>query len=153
MPPSLQSLLLNFNINPTLEAISMRLSSSPLIVSAQIGVVLGAAFLIFLIFYATRDVLLRSRSLTMQVFSILLVAALPVVGFLLYLLIRPARTVWERRMEETVNGLCQSLQLQRSLLESVQNSMEAGKAKVPAMKVKAMKIQRKKQIAQQASLA
>ncbi len=54
---------------------------------------------VFLVFFTTRDILLRSASLWFQLFSILLVALLPAVGFFLYLLIRPARTTKQRQME------------------------------------------------------
>ncbi|MCB9808375.1 hypothetical protein H6770_03920 [Candidatus Peribacteria bacterium] len=54
---------------------------------------------IFLVFFTTRDILLRTHSFWYMFISILLVAALPVAGFLLYLLIRPARTIKERELE------------------------------------------------------
>lgn len=61
-------------------------------------VVLFASIFIFLVLFTTRDILLRTRSLIYQLACILLVALVPVLGFLLYLLIRPARTVKEREV-------------------------------------------------------
>jgi len=60
---------------------------------------------IFLVFYTTRDVILRTHSFLYMLFSILLVAFLPGVGFLFYLLIRPARTIKEREMEKMVQDI------------------------------------------------
>jgi len=73
--------------------------------SMQIWLLTAGVVLIFLLFYATRDILLRSRSFWYQLFSILLVAALPGVGFLLYMLIRPSRTLKERAMESLLREL------------------------------------------------
>lgn len=67
---------------------------------------LGAGILvIFLVFLTTRDVLLRSQSFLFMLFSIVLVAALPLIGFCIYLLIRPARTIKEREIEEMLLSL------------------------------------------------
>lgn len=78
----------------------------------QILLMGGAALLIFLLFFATRDILCRTQSLLVQLCCILLVAAFPVLGFLLYLLVRPRRTLKEREMEEMVR---ESLALLREL--------------------------------------
>ncbi len=75
------------------------LADDPTLRALQGGMLLIAAILVFLVFYATRDILLRTRSFWYMFLSILLVALLPVVGFLLYLLIRPARTITEREVE------------------------------------------------------
>jgi len=65
---------------------------------------------IFLVFFTTRDILLRTHSFWYMFFSIVLVAFAPVIGFLLYLLIRPARTVKEREMEVMVKEVWQDHQ-------------------------------------------
>ena len=75
-------------------------SDNPAIVALQAGVLFLGVLVIFLVFFTTRDILLRTRSLIYQLLCIVLVAVLPIVGFFLYLLIRPARTVKERAMEE-----------------------------------------------------
>ncbi len=69
--------------------------------------VLGAigVLLVFLILFTTRDILLRTQSLIAQLLSILLVALLPGAGFLLYLLLRPARTVMQRQTDAMVREL------------------------------------------------
>lgn len=66
----------------------------------QGAVVLLAIIDLYLLFYTLRDVLLRTRSLAAQFFAVLLVAALPILGFLLYLLVRPARLAKQRELEE-----------------------------------------------------
>jgi hypothetical protein len=71
----------------------------------QAGVLSLGALLVYLILYSTRDILLRTNSLLYMLFSILLVTALPIVGFLLYLLIRPARTIAQRELSMLVNEL------------------------------------------------
>lgn len=81
---------------------------------AQAGVVAGAALLLFLLLYTLRDILLRTKSFPYQFFCVLLVGALPILGFLVYLLVRPARTLKQRETdamlrrilgeEDVVNG-------------------------------------------------
>lgn len=66
---------------------------------------LGAAcIVIFLVLFTTRDILLRSQSFLLQIFCIVLVAVLPVAGFLIYLLIRPSRTLAMRRLESKIDS-------------------------------------------------
>ena len=74
-------------------------SDDPMLRLMQGGLLLAGSLMVFLLFYATRDIILRTKSFAYQFASILLVAALPVIGFLIYLLVRPARTVKERQME------------------------------------------------------
>lgn len=76
----------------------------------QLLMVLAAFLLIFLVLFATRDIILRTNSFLLQVICILLVAALPVVGFLIYLLIRPSRTLAQRGLERQVEDLLLRLQ-------------------------------------------
>lgn len=64
-----------------------------------------ALVLIFLIFYTTKDVFVRSDSFVFMLFSLLLVVLFPVVGFLLYLLIRPAQTKKERQLFAELRAL------------------------------------------------
>ena len=76
----------------------------------QAGVLSLGALLVYLILYTTRDILLRSNSLLYMLFSILLVTAFPIVGFLLYLLLRPARTIAERELSMLVDELTYQLE-------------------------------------------
>lgn len=78
--------------------------SDPLAI-ARIGVLSVAFILIFLLLFTLRDILLRTRSFWYQCFCVLLVGALPVVGFLLYLLIRPARTVKQRETDNLLRNI------------------------------------------------
>lgn len=80
-------------------------SDQPAIAAMQVAILAVASLLVFLVLFATRDILLRSRSLLAQLASIVLVALLPGIGFLLYLLVRPSRTLAERRIERDLDEL------------------------------------------------
>ncbi len=84
-------------------------------------VALGYVGLLWLsiIIWVTRDSIERSDSLLFQVFSILLNIAFPVLGVLLYLIIRPSKTTSERYFEELEHKL---------LMESLPADKEAKKA-------------------------
>jgi len=85
------------------------LSEDPLLRAMQGGLAFIGAVVIFLVFYATRDILLRTHSFWYMAFCIVLVAMLPVAGFLLYVLIRPTRTIREREQEALLQALSQKL--------------------------------------------
>lgn len=89
------------------DAMFSLLSEDPATRMLQGGVILGSAVSVYLLFFATRDVLLRSSSLLVQLLCIVLVAALPIVGFFLYLLLRPASTLRVREMERLLRELVQ----------------------------------------------
>jgi membrane-bound ClpP family serine protease len=90
----LQAILLFFTdtTNPTLRLL-------------QIVLLILGVLAAFLVFFTTRDVLLRSKSFVFQLFSIVLVAIVPLFGFLLYILIRPSRTLKERELEHMLQRL------------------------------------------------
>jgi hypothetical protein len=75
------------------------LAEDPTLRLLQFGMLFVGVIVIFLVFFTTRDILLRTHSFWYMFLSILIVALLPVVGFFLYLLIRPARTIKERELE------------------------------------------------------
>jgi hypothetical protein len=75
------------------------LSENPTLRLFQFVLLATAVLAVYLVFFVTRDVLLRSRSFFFQFISIILTAGLPIVGFLLYLLLRPSRTLKESEME------------------------------------------------------
>lgn len=81
------------------------LAEDPALRLLQGGMLLVGIVVIFLVFFTTRDILLRTHSFWYMCISIILVAALPVVGFFLYLLIRPSQTSKEREMHETLAEL------------------------------------------------
>jgi ABC-type nickel/cobalt efflux system permease component RcnA len=81
------------------------LSGDPTFRLLQIALLLIAVLAVFLVFYTLRDILLRSRSFFFQIISILLVSCLPIVGFLLYVLIRPTRTLREREVDRALGSL------------------------------------------------
>jgi hypothetical protein len=76
------------------------LTDNPAIRMVQFSLLALAIVAIYLVFFATRDILLRTRSFAYQMGCILLVAALPIAGFFLYLLVRPATTIRERELEQ-----------------------------------------------------
>lgn len=94
-----------FTILSLLDPWLVFLSDDPTLRLMQGGMLLGGGLVVFLVFFATRDILLRSQSFWYMFASIILVAALPIIGFLLYLLIRPARTIKERELEAMVAQL------------------------------------------------
>lgn len=65
----------------------------------QTGIIGIAIVLVYLLLFTLRDILLRTRSFWYQFFCVLLVGCLPFIGFFVYLLIRPARTVKQRELE------------------------------------------------------
>lgn len=81
------------------------LAESPALRLMQFSLLAVSTVLIYIVFFTTRDILFRTNSLLYQFASILLVAVLPVVGFLLYLLMRPARTIKERELEMLLRQL------------------------------------------------
>ncbi|HLD64078.1 MAG TPA: PLD nuclease N-terminal domain-containing protein [Candidatus Peribacteraceae bacterium] len=87
------------------------LADDPVVRMLQGSLLLAGAIIIFLVFYTTRDVLLRSRSFGFMLFCIILVAALPVVGFLIYLLIRPELTLTQREMRSQIAQIAKKLDI------------------------------------------
>ena len=88
----------------------MFLAEDPALRLLQCGMLLVGVIVIFLVFFTTRDILLRTHSFWYMFFSIIIVAALPVVGFFLYLLIRPSRTNKDREMEELLTEILVEVQ-------------------------------------------
>lgn len=83
---------------PSLETILSYLT----IVAAALGALLAALWL-SLIIWAFRDMRLRSRDPFAQLLAALLVAALPIFGVVIYLILRPPETLaeaYERALEE-----------------------------------------------------
>lgn len=93
------------------------LAADPVLRSLQMAMIALGIVAVFLVFYTTRDILLRTNSFPYMLLCILIVAVLPGVGFLFYLLIRPPRTVKERELEK----------LLRSMLADVSARKQQGK--------------------------
>lgn len=89
------------DINSVLEFID-----SPSFQTLQLGLItyLGLLWLSIII-WVTRDAIHRSDSLIFQVIAILLNIIFPVLGVLLYLIIRPSKTSNERYYEEMEHKL------------------------------------------------
>ncbi len=89
------------------------MADDPVLLAAQCGLLLLGFLLVYLVFFTTRDCLLRSSSFLFTCFSILLVSMLPVAGFLLYILIRPATTVHERETAKMIRHIHDQLKKQQ----------------------------------------
>ncbi len=98
-----------FSFLPPLDVLLGVFSDDPATRVFQLSVLGFGVASVYLLFYVTRDVLVRSSSIPLQLFSIFLVALLPVAGFFLYLLFRPAQTVAEREIAELLRALSRSL--------------------------------------------
>ncbi len=96
VPPFLQSL-----VEPWL----FFLAEDPMLRLLQGLMLFAGIIVVFLVFFTTRDILLRTTSFCVMIASIILVALLPVIGFFLYLLVRPSRTLKEREMERMLHQL------------------------------------------------
>lgn len=86
------------------------ISADPSLRLVQGALLFIAALDLYLLFWTLRDILLRTRSFLYQIFSLLLVTAFPLVGFLAYLLARPPRTLKEREIERLVHQLLETHQ-------------------------------------------
>ena len=84
-------------------------SQDPDTAMMQAGLLFVVVMVLFFLFFTLRDIVLRTRSFVFQCFCILLVALLPGIGFLLYLLIRPARTIKEREMEAMLRAVAEGM--------------------------------------------
>ncbi len=91
-------------------------SADPVLRLIQGALLLFGTVAVYLVCYVTRDIILRTRSFLYQLGSILLVACLPVAGFFLYLLMRPARTIKQREIEQTTAEILKLL-TEKALLE------------------------------------
>jgi preprotein translocase subunit YajC len=100
------------------------LSSDPDTAMMQAGLLALVIVILFLLFYTLRDIVLRTRSFVYQCFCILLVAFLPGVGFLLYLLIRPARTIKQREVEAMLQALVEGFFGNDTGIEDEVNSVD-----------------------------
>ncbi len=91
----------------------------------QLLIVVCAVVLVYLLLFTLRDILLRTRSFWYQFFCVLLVGCLPLAGFLLYLLIRPARTVKERETERMLRAIAPDAILEETSDEELDELIEA----------------------------
>ncbi len=105
------------------------LNMDPLLRAAQLSLLVVGGILVFLVFSATRDILQRTHSLPYQIGCILLVAALPFVGYLLYLLVRPSQTTRAREMEKNVEEILALLTERSEKIQHVKTKAQAAVAK------------------------
>lgn len=91
----------NFDINALVDFIS-----APSFKTLQLGIIIYFGILwLAIIIWVTRDAINRSHSLFFQVTAILLNIIFPILGILLYLIIRPSKTTSERYYEELEHRL------------------------------------------------
>ncbi len=80
--------------------------TSPDLQTVQMAIVIYVGLLwLSIIIWVTRDAISRTNSLLFQVFAILMNIVFPLLGILLYLIIRPSKTVLERYYEELEHRL------------------------------------------------
>lgn len=97
------------SIMPVLQPWLILFAENPMLRIGQVVLIVVGLLLIFLVFYTTRDIILRTHSFIYMLFCILLVALFPLVGFLLYILIRPARTVKQRDLDRMMQTILEGI--------------------------------------------
>ena len=99
--PDINSLLTNIDLNAI-----VNFASTPSFKNIGLGALIYAGLLwLSTIVWVTRDAINRSDSIIFHVISIFLNIAFPVLGVLLYLIIRPSKTTTERYYEELEHKL------------------------------------------------
>ncbi len=117
---------LNFNFNYIIEFLS-----APSFKAIQLIIVIYFGLLwLAIIIWVMRDAISRSKSLIFQVFAILLNILFPILGILLYLIIRPSKTSLERYYEELEHRL---------ILESIGEQEKAPSKKIAKKSTKKTK--------------
>jgi len=81
------------------------LSADPIVKITQYALGIVAAVLVALVFWATWDILRRTRSLIYQISCILLVAAVPFFGFFVYFFVRPSQTLLQKDLAKNVREI------------------------------------------------
>ena len=133
-------------IQSLLEPWLMFLAEDPLLRGLQIGMLLLGAIVIFFVFYATRDIILRTHSFWYMFFSIILVAVFPIIGFFLYLLIRPARTIKDREMEGMLKKLTAKKPLAKTSAKAPAKPEPKFAAKQKSKVVKTVRVKKPKPV-------
>ena len=75
--------------------------------------------LVFLVLFTTRDIILRTHSFLFQMFAIILVAILPFVGFCIYLLIRPGKTLYEKKVLHLLHEIAGLMQEKKQKIKTL----------------------------------
>jgi hypothetical protein len=130
MIENLTNLMAGWDLGQWLEVFT-----SPSLKTLQMVVVVYIGLLwLSVIIWVTRDAIGRSNSLLFQVMAILLNIVFPILGILLYLIIRPGKTTLERYYEELEHRL-----ILESIHEKGEETMEAD----PSLKILRRKIDKK----------
>jgi hypothetical protein len=97
----MSNLPFSLNINAILDFLS-----APSFQAIQIAIIIYVGLLwLAVIIWVTRDAIYRSDSLIFQVIAILLNIVFPILGILIYLIIRPGKTTTERYYEDLEHRL------------------------------------------------
>lgn len=100
------------------------LATDPVIRSMQIGVLSGGIALVYIVFWVTKDSVNRSNSFLFILFSILLVACLPLFGFLAYLLLRPNRTLTEKQTLISLSELTAEIEALKKQIKHTEHEVK-----------------------------
>ena len=105
-------------LQSSLEPWLLLLAEDPMLRLLQISMIAIGSIGVFLVFFTTRDIILRTNSFPYMFLSIVIVAVIPIVGFLIYLLIRPPRTLKQRELEDILLKLLGSKSTSKSAAKS-----------------------------------
>lgn len=119
----------------------LNLITSPSFKTVQLAVIVYIGLMwLSIIIWVTRDAIHRSDSLIFQVMAILINILFPILGILLYLIIRPGKTTTDRYYEELEHRL-----ILESISEDSKTEDESEEKQIETPKeVKKMKKKKKK---------
>jgi hypothetical protein len=116
----------DLNINSILDFLN-----DPSFQTIQIAIIIYAGILwLAVIIWVTRDAIGRSDSLIFQVIAILLNIVFPILGILIYLIIRPGKTTTERYYEDLEHRLILESIGEQALTEKTEENDKVAKKKI-----------------------
>ena len=116
-----------------LDPVLLFLSADPVLRTIQIALILLASVVVFSIFYATRDMLRRSHSFWLIALVIIIVAVFPIVGFLLYLILRPTETLRQHEADHMIHELYAEMKERRKARGQVQKGSKKHSSSSPSL--------------------
>ncbi len=112
------------------------LISSPSFKTLQYAVIIYFGLLwLSIIIWVARDAILRSSSIAFQVLSVLINILFPILGILIYLIVRPTKTTLERYYEDLEHRL---------IMESIEAGSTPKRKPAESIKMKHKKIRSRK---------
>ena len=137
--PDINSIITNFDINSIINFIS-----TPSFKNIGLAAVIYAGILwLSTIVWITRDAIHRSDSILFQVVSIFLNIIFPILGVLLYLIIRPSKTTTERYYEELEHKLIMENVDEKTIRGSESATTDQAEKTTPRRRVVIKKISKK----------